>query len=59
MVHMFRKQTHVIDDSFKSDMTLKADDFGVKVDMGKFQGVYAVHGLYEKDTFDYNLFGTN
>ena len=53
---MFRKQTHVIDDSFKSGMTLKADDFGVKADIGTLQGVYAVHGLYENDTFAYKLF---
>merc|ERR1712121_311090 len=56
---MFRKQTHVIDDSFKPETTLEADDFGIEADIGTLQGVYSVYGLYEDDTFDYSLFGTN
>ena len=49
-VAMFRRQTHLIDESFKPEMTLKADDFGIKADIGTLQGVYSVHGLYENET---------
>ena len=54
-----RRQTHLIDESFKPEMTLKADEFGIKADIGPLPGVYSVYGLYEDDTFDYSLFGTN